>query len=236
MSECITSNNGDYKKPSWNYLLKTFVNVCGKCGKKQMKFQQMENKLLEMEKQRMEMFMNFEDEDGEEYDEEYKEQFGKMTDEEIERHIGLEQVRNVMEGFEREHGIDKIRWMIQEVRNEDKKEEPDDEEYESDSSETQRMKRLQWIRDNRKPKNWKRPLKTLKEKMTIYNKRKLSKVFRAKNIQELEGENMGLYVDFGSESEDEAIRDFVRCHPMPSPDDKEGEQFWKQVIDRMKEA
>ena len=34
-----------------------------------MKFQQMENKLLEMEKQRMEMFMNFEDEDGEEYDE-----------------------------------------------------------------------------------------------------------------------------------------------------------------------
>ena len=30
--------------------------------------------------------------------------------------------------------------------------------------------------------------------MTIYNKRKMSKVFRAKNIQELEGENMGLYV------------------------------------------
>ena len=22
MSECITLNNGDYKKPSWNYLLK----------------------------------------------------------------------------------------------------------------------------------------------------------------------------------------------------------------------
>ena len=30
--------------------------------------------------------------------------------------------------------------------------------------------------------------------MTIYNKRKMNKVFRAKNIQELEGENMGLYV------------------------------------------
>ena len=113
----------------------------------------MENKLLEMEKQRMDMFMNFEDEDGEEYDEEYKEQFRKMTDEEIERHIGLEKVRNVMEGFDREHGIDKIRRMIQEVRNEDKNEEPEDEEYESDSSETQGMKRLQWIRDNRKPKN-----------------------------------------------------------------------------------
>ena len=153
MSECIALNNGDYKKTSWNYLLKTFVNVCGKCGKKQMKFQQMENKLLEMEKQRMEMFMNFEDEDEEEYDEEYKEQFRKMTDEEIEIHIGLEKVRNVMEGFDKEHGMDKIRRMIQEVRNEDKQEEPEDEEYESDSSETQRMKRLQWIHDNRKPKN-----------------------------------------------------------------------------------
>jgi hypothetical protein len=98
-----------------------------------------------------------------------------------------------------------------------------------------------------KTQKLKEPPKLLKEKMTIYNKRKMSKVFRAKNIQELEGENMGLYVDFGSESEDEEefykqamekedeeVRDFVRCHPMPSPDDKEGEQFWKKVIDRMK--
>ena len=54
-----------------------------------------------------------------------------------------------MEGFDKEQ----IRRMIQEVRNEDKKEEPEDEEYESDSSETQRMKRLQWMHDNRKPKN-----------------------------------------------------------------------------------
>ena len=30
------------------------------------------------------------------------------------------------------------------------------------------------------------------------------------------------------------IRDFVRCHPMPSPDDEEGDKFWKKVIDRMK--
>ena len=134
-------------------LLKTFVNVCGKCGKNQMKFQQMENKLLEMEKQRMEMFMNYEDEEEETFDEEYNEQFRQMTDEEIEWHIGLVKLRNVMEGFDREHGIDKIRRMIQEVRNEDKQEEPDDEECESDSSETQQTKRLQWIRDNRKPKN-----------------------------------------------------------------------------------
>ena len=61
MTDVITLN--DRNQPNGNYLLKTFVNVCGKCYKKQMKFQQMENKLMEMEKQRMEMFMNYEDED-----------------------------------------------------------------------------------------------------------------------------------------------------------------------------
>jgi hypothetical protein len=39
-----------------------------------------------------------------------------MTDEEIERHIGLEKVRNVMEGYDREHSIDKIRRFWQEMR------------------------------------------------------------------------------------------------------------------------
>ena len=193
MTDVITLN--DRNQPMWNYLLKTFVNVCGKCYKKQIKFQYMENKLMEMEKQRMEMFMNYEDEEQDEYDEEYKEQFRQMTDEEIERHIGLERVRNVMEGFDREHGIDKIRRMIEEVRNEEieqkienntfdpydlwspktreeydnwneeqykasleeeneeKQHEPENEDYESDNSETQRTKRLQWIQENRKPKN-----------------------------------------------------------------------------------
>jgi len=69
MTDIINMNSGDFNKHSWNYLLKTFVNVCGKCGKKQMNFQYMENKLMEMEKQRMEMFMNFEDEEEEEVEE-----------------------------------------------------------------------------------------------------------------------------------------------------------------------
>ena len=62
-----------------------------------------------------------------------------------------------------------------------------------------------------------------------------------------DAENIGIYADFGSDSEDddwerkqvekedEEIRDFVRCHPMPSPDDEEGEKDWKKVIDRMKD-
>ena len=79
----------------------------------------------------------------------------------------------------------------------------------------------------------------------------MSKVFKVRNIRELEGENMGLCIDFGCDSEDddcddwerkeiekedEEIRDFVRCHPLPSPDDEEGDKFWTKVIDRMKEA
>ena len=68
---------------------------------------------------------------------------------------------------------------------------------------------------------------------------------RAK-IEVIDTGNIGIYADFGSDSEDddwerkqiekedEEIRDFVKCHPMPSPDDEEGEKFWKKVIDRMK--
>ena len=87
--------------------------------------------------------MNLEEEA---FDAEYKEQIRQMSDKEIERHIGLERLKNVMEGFDIKHGIDKTRRIIQEVRNEDKQEEPEDEEFESERSETQRMKRLQWIR------------------------------------------------------------------------------------------
>ena len=70
---------------------------------------------------------------------------------------------------------------------------------------------------------------------------------RAK-IEVVDTGNIGIYADFGSESkddewerkliekEDEDIGDFVKCHPMPSPDDEEGKQFWKKVMDRMKEA
>ena len=127
MSGCINLNSGDYKKPNWGYLLKTFVNVCGKCGKKQMKFQYMENKLMEMEKQHMEMFMNLKMKTKtKNILMKYKEQFRKMTDEEIERRIGLEQVRNVIEGFDREHSIDKTRRVIEEIKNEQKQPEPED--------------------------------------------------------------------------------------------------------------
>ena len=74
----------------------------------------------------------------------------------------------------------------------------------------------------------------------------MSKAFRAKTIEVIDTGNIGIYADFGSDSEDddwerkqiekedEEIRDFVKCHPMPSPDDEEGKQLWIKVIDRLK--
>ena len=42
-------------------------------------------------------------------------------------------------------------------------------------------------------------------------------------------ERLSWSVDFGFWEKDEEIRDFVKCHPMPSPDDEEGDKFWKKV-------
>ena len=53
-----------------------------------------------------------------EYKKEYKEQFRNMTDEQIEKHIGLEKVRNVIEGFDKNYGIDKIRQIVKEIKQE----------------------------------------------------------------------------------------------------------------------
>jgi len=70
---------------------------------------------------------------------------------------------------------------------------------------------------------------------------------RAK-IEVIDTGNISIYADFGSDSEDddwerkqiekkdEEIRDFVKCHPMPSPDDEEGKQLWIKVIDRLKKG
>jgi len=41
-----------------------------------------------------------------------------MADEQIERHIGLEKVRNVIESLDKNYGIEKIRKLIKEIKKE----------------------------------------------------------------------------------------------------------------------
>ena len=60
VTDVISINERD--KPHWSYRMKTYANVCGRRGSKQQKFQFMENKLLEMEKARMKMFVEDTDE------------------------------------------------------------------------------------------------------------------------------------------------------------------------------
>ena len=50
------------------------------------------------------------------FDEGYQEQFRNMTSEQIETHIGLEKVRNVMDGLPAEHGIKRIRKLIEQIQ------------------------------------------------------------------------------------------------------------------------
>ena len=56
------------------------------------------------------------------FDKEYVEQFQNMTNEEIENHIGLEKVRNVMEGYPVDFGIAKIRQLVKKIKEEQAKE------------------------------------------------------------------------------------------------------------------
>lgn len=58
----------------------------------------------------------------------------------------------------------------------------------------------------------------------------------------LNAEHVGVIADFGSsgddqreniEQEDATVTYFVRCHPMPSLDDEEGDVFWHKVFDRL---
>ena len=52
------------------------------------------------------------------FDKEYIEQFKVMTPKQIENHIGLEKVRNVMDGCPVEYGIERIRKLVKKIQEE----------------------------------------------------------------------------------------------------------------------
>ena len=121
MTEVISLN--EWKEPNWTYLLKTYVNMCGKCGKKQMKFQTMENKLLEMEKVRMRMFFenDFKDEEEDTYFdlEELKEHLKELTSEKRQEAKQFEQLRNLANGRDKNEGMNEFDKVIKEIEEEE---------------------------------------------------------------------------------------------------------------------
>ena len=98
------------------------MNVCGKCGKKQMKFQQMENKLLEMEKQRMEMFLENEDEKHDTYFDltELKEHLKTLPPNERHKVKDFERLRNLRNGQDPNEGMSEIDMVIKELEEEER--------------------------------------------------------------------------------------------------------------------
>ena len=161
MSDIINLNGEEsIDRIYWSYNLKTFVNICGKCGKKQMKFNYMENKLMEMERARMAMFLEDNEEKEEEETffelEELKEHLKTLRPEERHKVKDFERLRNLANGLDPNEGLEEIDMVIRQLEEEERDEQPEPEEDEecespkSDSSETQRMKRLQWINENRK--------------------------------------------------------------------------------------
>ena len=126
MTEIISLN--EWKEPNWSYLLKTFVNMCGKCGKRQMKFQTMENKLLEMEKVRMRMFFENDVSDDEEEDtyfdlKEMKEHLKSLPPDERKGVKNFERLRNLANGRKANEGLHEIDRVIKELEEEERKRE-----------------------------------------------------------------------------------------------------------------
>ena len=120
MTDVITLNGRN--QPNWNYLLKTFVNVCGKCYRKQIKFQYMENKLMEMEKQRMEMFLENEDEEHDTYFDltELKEHLKTLPPNERHKVKDFERLRNLANGQDPNEGMSEIDMVIRELEEEER--------------------------------------------------------------------------------------------------------------------
>ena len=122
----IINLNGEEKSNRiyWSYNLKTFVNICGKCGKKQMKFNYMENKLMEMERARMAMFLE-DNEDKEEEEtffelEELKEHLKTLRPEERHKVKDFERLRNLANGLDPNEGLEEIDMVIRELEEEER--------------------------------------------------------------------------------------------------------------------
>ena len=131
ITDIISLNDKD--EPNWQYFLKTFVNLCGKCGKKQMKFNYMENKIMEMEKQRMNMFIYDEDEDASPEARELRDPFFENL-REMKEHLktipanerhkvkDFERLRNLANGLDPNEGMDEIDMVINQLEEEEERE------------------------------------------------------------------------------------------------------------------
>ena len=107
---------------------------------------------MEMEKQRMEMFMENEDEEHDTYFDltELKEHLKTLPPNERHKVKDFERLRNLANGQDPNEGMSEIDMVIKELEEEEREN-----------------------KNQPEPENWTNPQKLLKEKMTIYSKRML---------------------------------------------------------------
>ena len=128
VTDAIDLNRSD--RIFWMYNLKTFVNICGRCHKRQMQFQYMENKLVEMEKQRMKMFLKEPDEEEETFFDlmELKEHLKTIPANERPKVKDFERLRNLANGLDPNEGMNEIDMIIRQLEEEERDEQPEPEE------------------------------------------------------------------------------------------------------------
>ena len=81
--------------------------------------------------------------------------------------------------------------------------------------------------------------------MEAFGVKQLNELRAKDGLEPLTTESLGFIVDVVDDDDDDddceiqevkdyekEVRDFVKCHPMPSSDNEEGKRFWKEVIDR----
>ena len=95
-----------------------------------MKFQYMENKLVEMEKQRMLMFLKENDEEEETFFDlmELKEHLKTLPANERHKMKDFERLRNLANGLDPNEGMDEIDMIINQLEEEERDEQPEPEE------------------------------------------------------------------------------------------------------------
>ena len=129
----IINLNDDICGHNWNYMMRTFVNMCGKCGDKQLKFQVMENKLIDMEKSRMKMMTEEEEDETDPTDyEELKAHLKTMTEDERVKYRNFETLRNTANGFRPDYKMEKIYKAIKELKEEEEETDEESEEEHTD--------------------------------------------------------------------------------------------------------
>ena len=118
---CYNPGLNGRNQPNWNYLLKTFVNVCGKCYRKQINFQYGKQTYGNGKATNGNVYGN-EDEENDTYFDltELKEHLKTLPPNERHKVKDFERLRNLANGQDPNEGMSEIDMVIKELEEEER--------------------------------------------------------------------------------------------------------------------